>query len=524
MNSLEIHNQQSPQAYRARKLLVATAIVAAITAAAFGLRQAEVVFAGQTPPVDAALNSTANIGLGFADVVEAVSPAVVAIRIKIQAVNDLNQGGQGENSPPWNFRNQPFEEFFKGPFFDRFKNMPDMRKFRRPNRHPTASIGSGVIFDPQGYVATNAHVVDNAEIITITLQDGTSIDAKVIGVDEFTDLAVLELDSDRTFPYARFGNSDSVRVGDLAIALGNPFGLQHSASLGIISAKHRDNIMSESNVPLIQTDAAINRGNSGGPLFNISGEIVGINSMIFSPRGANSGIGFAIPSQLVEEVASQLIAHGSIQRGRLGVVIQNLTDEMADALGIDSTDGALVASVDEASTAAKAGVEVGDVIVAFEGSRIGDVKQLALEVRSTRPGSDVEIQVLRNGELVDLRATLGEIAPQQVALRQDQDEPTAADQPKIGVQLASIDGEQRAKFGIDPDVDGVVVVQVEPGSTADEAGLRPGDVIISVGNQSVESPKHVVESIRAAASDDKEHLLMLIGRGADQRFLAVALS
>ncbi len=522
MNKILLNRQTAAAALRSRYFVIAAAACALAAVSAVSLNPGNAVLAEQAPSVDARLGSLPDMSLGFANLVEAVSPAVVAINTRVQAVSDSVP--QERNRREWNFRNNPFQEFWNGPIPDWFKQMPDMHRFQNPDRRPRAGLGSGVIFDPRGYIATNAHVVDDADLIEITMADGATHEAKVIGIDKFTDLAVIKIDSGESFPYARFGDSESVRVGDLAIALGNPFGFQHSVSLGIVSAKHRDNVMSESNIPLIQTDAAINRGNSGGPLFNVRGEIIGINTLIYSPSGSNSGVGFAIPALLVEQVADGLITDGSIQRGRLGVLIQNLTEEMAEALGTDSVEGALVASVDESSAADLAGVEVGDVIVSFNGQPVSDVKQLAQRVRETKPKSNVGLEVLRDGELISLEATLGGLQTGQLASADASSQPEQDSQPKIGVQLATLDEQTRQQFRIHDKLDGVVVVDVQPGSPAEDAGLRPGDVIISVSKQDVSTPDEVVDSIRQAADGDKSHLLMLIGRDGNQRFHTVELS
>ena len=507
---------------QSRHFLTAAILCSAIALAVFGFRQAEIVQAEQAPAVDAGLASQSDLSLGFANLVEAVSPAVVSINTRIQRVSEANPQNRGQDR--WNFRGQPFQDFWNGPFSEWFKQIPESHRFQFPERRPQAGLGSGVIFDPRGYVATNAHVVSGADRIIVTMADGTTHDASVIGIDEFTDLAVIKIEDAEIFPYARFGDSDEVRVGDLAIALGNPFGFQHSVSLGIVSAKHRDNVMSQSNVPLIQTDAAINRGNSGGPLFSIRGEIIGINTLIYSPSGASSGVGFAIPARLVQEIADGLISDGSIQRGRLGVMIQNLTEEIADAFELESTDGALVASIDENSAAANAGVLVGDVIVSFNGAAVSDIKQLSQEVRATKPGSQVVITVYRDGKLVELSTKLGQIGSNQIASVQDITTPNATEQPKIGVQLAMLSNERRQQYGIDAQVEGVVVVAVEPGSAAEEAGIQPGDVIVGASRQAVTTPDQVMQALSDAAQKDSDNILFLIKRDGGQRFLTVALS
>ncbi|MGH9337254.1 MAG: Do family serine endopeptidase, partial [Vicinamibacteria bacterium] len=335
----------------------------------------------------------------FADLIDAVQPAVVNISVSGSAAVSATGGGM----PP----GMPFEDFeeFLERFFDR-----DLPERRSPPRAPRApqfqGMGSGVIVAAEGYVVTNQHVVDNASEITVTLHDGTKLAASVVGIDEKTDLALLKVESEESLPYASFGDSDEARVGEWAIAIGNPFGLGGSASAGIVSARGRD-IQAGPYDDFIQIDAPINRGNSGGPLFNLSGQVVGINTAIFSPNGGNVGIGFAIPSNLASGVIEELRTTGRVERGFLGVTIQTIDEDIAESLGLENETGALVASVVPGGPADEAGIEPGDVIVEIDGEKIEEIKELTRKVADISPNADAEIVVLRDGERKTLEVGIG---------------------------------------------------------------------------------------------------------------------
>lgn len=492
-----------------RRAAIGLAFVLAVAAAALLLQPVDLVRTVHSE--SSASDRSMHPAFYFADMIEKAAPAVVAIQV---------QGTAPAESPLDFFQQEEFREFFRQ-WEDRFphfyRNQPDDR--------PRHGIGSGVIIDSSGYAVTNAHVVKDADKITIMTSDQETYSATLVGIDDLTDLAVIQIESDgkASFPHARFGDSDKVRVGDFAIALGNPFGFSHSASLGIVSAKGRDQLLGGSNVPMIQTDAAVNRGNSGGPLLNADGEIIGINTLIVSPSSVSAGVGFAIPSSWVSKVVDELIVKGYVQRGWLGVGIQNVTAGIAEALELESSEGALVTTISQNSPASKAGIHVADVILSVDGSPVRDAKGLAEIVRGAEPGSETKLKVWRDGKTIQLFATLDRLGDEYPVPASFNSETEEEPQPRIGVQLAPLDENTRAQFGIGEDSHGVVIVEVEPDAPAQEAGLRSGDLIISVDRNRTDSPAQVAKSIREAAKK-REKVLLLIERDGNKRFIAVGLS
>jgi len=445
----------------------------------------------------------------FADVVADVSPAVVNISVTMKAVARPTFGPE---ELPRGFRGSPFDEFF-GQFF----NGPGIPQQRGPSR----ALGSGFVIDSDGYVVTNNHVIDGADTITVTFEDGTTKDAVLIGQDPKTDLALLKVESSGSLAHVALGDADKMRVGDWVLAIGNPFGLGGTATVGIVSAKGRD-ISSGPYDDYLQIDAPINSGNSGGPIFDIDGNVVGVNTAIFSPNGGNVGIGFAIPVNQVQQVVTELKENGHVTRGWLGVQIQPLDEDIASSLGMDSDDGALVAEVLPDSPAEKAGIETGDVITEFDGKAIDSPKALSLKVASTDPAKKVRVTVWRDGREKTVSVRLGE----------SNDTPTMAAAPgarsghvyeELGMSLTSLNDTLRQQLDLDDDTQGLVVTDVEPGTAASEKGLRRGDVIRSVNGEPVKSLADMDGALRTAESDDKT-ALMLVKRGDGQRFVAFALS
>lgn len=378
--------------------------------------------------------------------------------------------------------------------------------------------GSGFIIDEAGYVVTNNHVVDGAESVTISLIDGRELEATLVGIDPQTDLALLKVESDDALPWLRFGNSDKVRVGDWVLAIGNPFGLGGTATAGIISARGRD-IQSGPYDNYLQIDAPINSGNSGGPVFNANGEVIGVNTAIFSPNGGNVGIGFAIPASQVETIVSELKSSGAVERGWLGVQIQDINEDLAAGFGLDDATGVAVAHVAEGSPAEKAGVEVGDVILRFGDEEIEDARGLSRKVAATDPEDEASVVVWRNGEERTLQVTLAKSeVGGAVAAVQDQ-----AAGKELGLELANLDEAYRNRLGVSADTEGVVVTRVRPGSPAALEGLRPGDIVSRIDSIKVEDVDDAVRAT-AAASDDKDRVTLLVRRGDAQRFVSVALS
>jgi serine protease Do len=419
----------------------------------------------------------------FAQLADRLSPTVVNIRVtKVEkATHRMPQVPEG-----------PFGEFFER-FFE---GMPQV-----PNNYWTRGAGSGVIISEDGHVLTNNHVVEGAKEVTVTLADEEEYKAEVVGRDPKTDLAVLKIDTERSLPAAALGDSERLQVGDWVVAIGNPFGLNHTVTSGIVSAKGRV-IGAGPYDDFIQTDASINPGNSGGPLFNLKGEVVGINTAIV-PQG--QGIGFAIPVDTAKPLIPQLVSNGKITRGYLGVNIQDLTPDLAKALEVKSSKGALVSDVVTGSPAAKAGIERGDIIVGYNGKEIKASHDLPTMVAATPVDEKVTVTVLRDGKERKLPVTVGKLSSEEEGLEQASHEAKG----KWGLQLHDQDSQLGQRFGPKTE-EGVVVVGVEPGSPADEAGIQKGDVLIEVNRQPVNSVDEVKERIKD--SKNEERLLVLVQR------------
>ncbi len=442
----------------------------------------------------------------FSPLVKRVAPSVVFVETERQ--NEVSEM-RGLPFP----EGSPFEEFMR-----RF-GIPEMPEGQRPQR-PVRGVGSGFIIDEDGLIVTNNHVVEGADDIEVTLDDGRKYGAELVGADPQTDIALLRIEPEGDLPALGFGDSDSVEVGDWVVAVGNPFGLGGSVTAGIVSARSR-NINAGPYDDFIQTDAAINRGNSGGPMFNLEGEVIGINTAIFSPSGGSVGIGFAIPSNLAEPIIAQLRDSGSVERGWLGVMVQQVTPELAEAIGLDAPRGALVANVVDDGPAAAAGLQQGDVITEFAGTEIGEMRDLPRVVASTSVGSDVQVEVWRDGAMRSVTVEIGKLQPQQVSL---QAEPEVQEEEQtsqaLGARLAGLDQATRERFDLPAGTEGVVVVEVEPNGPAAEAGLRPGDVIRRVDNEQVATPRAVSESLKEAAQGERT-ALMLVERSGNPLFLGV---
>jgi len=452
---------------------------------------------------------------GFADLVERVGPAVVNIQTQRQADE------QAEDMPMPQFPpGSPFEEFFRE-FFDR-ENQP-----RAPRR--TASLGSGFVVDPSGYVVTNNHVIAEADEINVVFNDDSEYVAEVVGHDPKTDLALLKIERDEPFPAVEWADSDNVRVGDWMVAIGNPFGLGFSVTAGIISARGRD-IRAGPYDDFFQVDAAINRGNSGGPSFTLDGKVFGVNTAIFSPSGGNVGIGFAIPSNLARNVIESIKETGRVARGWLGVRIQTVTPEIAESLGLEEAAGALVASVTPGGPAEDADIQAGDVIVEFDGRDIDEMRSLPRIVAETEIGREVEVGLWRRGERREVTVVLGELPDDETlaALAEEgeggaESARSTAEIPEAGLVIAALDEETREEYDVPAETEGVVIVEVMNGGAAADAGLRPGDVIVEIGQDSVASPPEVMARVNQALEEGKQSILLLIDRQDDLRFVALRL-
>ena len=451
----------------------------------------------------------------FADLAAKLSPAVVNISTTQKIEGGGPQGQSEFQFPP----GSPFEEFFKE-FFE--KNRPNRRS--TPRRQ--TSLGSGFVVDKNGLVVTNNHVIAEADEITVTLSDGTKLPAKVLGKDPKTDLALLKVESDKDLPALSWGNSNIMRVGDWVLAIGNPFGLGGSVTAGIISARGRD-INAGPYDDFIQTDASINRGNSGGPLFNLDGQVIGINTAIFSPSGGSVGIGFAIPSSLAKNVIQQIEEFGRTRRGWLGVRIQTVTDEIAESLGLKEAKGALVAGVSEEGPAKNAGIQQGDVILSFDGQEVDEMRALPRIVAETRIGKEVDVALWRKDKMVETKVTIGEleVAEEQQLVSTDPKEPRSSRKVEtLGMTLSAITSELKEKFEFKADVAGVVVTKVDADSAASEKGIREGDIIVEVAQEEVSTPEQVLDKVNQVKETDRKSVLLLLERGGDLRFVAVRLS
>lgn len=444
---------------------------------------------------------------GFADVVEAVSPAVVSVRVKsnLRPVSDRS-GGFGFD------RRGDFEDQMRRFFRERGPNARPNRERRgeRLERARPVSQGSGFFISEDGFLVTNNHVIENGTEFTVVMDDGTELDAQLIGADARTDLAVLKVEDDREFTYVDFADENDVRIGEWVVAVGNPFGLGGTVTAGILSARGRD-IGAGPYDDFLQIDAAVNRGNSGGPTFTLSGEVIGVNTAIFSPSGGNVGIAFAVPASLAEEVINDLIDDGSVERGWLGVAIQPVTDEIAESLGLADQKGALVADPQEGAPAEKAGIRAGDIITAVNGDIVDGPRELSKMIADIDPGSDVDITILRSGKSRDVKLQLGELPTQNIATaQQDQNEPTALD----GLGLTIIPNE---------DGEGLLVTAVEPGSDASEAGIRAGDLISEINNEPVSNANDIEVRLAEVKAEGRKAALVRLETEDRSRFVAVPI-
>ncbi|HUG61870.1 MAG TPA: Do family serine endopeptidase [Methylomirabilota bacterium] len=448
----------------------------------------------------------------FADVVERVQPAVVSIQVRTNPV--LTSSDSPSFRMPEGGDN-PLEEFFRRFGEPGMPGIPGMPGQRQQNR-PSMGQGSGFFISADGYLVTNNHVVDNADVVTVTMDSGAEYTAKVIGTDPKTDIALVKVDGRDDFPFVAFSEGD-VRVGDWVVAVGNPFGLGGSVTAGIISARGRD-IGAGPYDDFLQIDAPINRGNSGGPAFNLDGEVVGVNTAIFSPSGGSVGIGFAIPASTVNAVVADLKDDGKVVRGWLGVQIQPVTDDIAASIGLDDAYGALVTQPQDGSPALEAGMEPGDAILEVNGNRISDARELARVIAAYPPDTAVDLTVWRDGERQTVQVTLGTLPDEQQAAVTET--PGTGDPTSLegyGLSLAPA-----ADVGAGDK--GVAITDIDPAGKAAETGLREGDVILEVGNATVARPADVRTAIETASESGRTAVLMRVQNGDTVRFVALPLA
>lgn len=454
---------------------------------------------------------------GFADLAEKLLPAVVNISTTQTVKREGGTTPQMPKLPP----GSPFEDFFKE-FFDR------QQRRDSPQRKAT-SLGSGFILSADGLIVTNNHVIEGADEISVIMHDDSRLKAKVVGRDAKTDLALLRVKSSKPLPFVKFGNSDKSRVGDWVVAIGNPFGLGGTVTAGIISARAR-NINAGPYDDFIQTDASINRGNSGGPMFNLQGEVIGINTAIFSPSGGSVGIGFSIPANLAKPVIDQLKEFGRARRGWLGVRIQTVTEELADSLGLAKAQGALVANVTEGGPAQKSKINVGDVILSFDGKPIVEMRNLPRIVAETSVGKAVRVEVWRAGKKVRLSVSLGEFPEDDKVASAKSNNPRSDSKANtvtaLGLTMARITKDLRGRYNLADNAKGVIVTDVEADSPAAEKGVRPGDVVRKIGpnQEAVSTPVQVKKKVSKARKSKLKSVLFLFERDGNSRFVALRVN
>ena len=488
-------NNRNPHRNR---MLASAAVVALITSGAIGG-----MAMSASAPANAAAVVTSDLQgqtmPSFAAVVERVKPAVVSVKVKIEDASARfdDSSSQMDNLPP------QVREFFKR-FGDQNGAMPDHQRSR-----PTIGQGSGFFISADGYVVTNNHVVENAKAVTVTTNDGKTLDAKVIGTDPKTDLAVLKVTEKGDYPFVSFAK-EAPRVGDWVVAIGNPFGLGGTVTAGIVSAEGRD-IGNGPYDQYLQIDAPINKGNSGGPTFNLKGEVVGVNTAIFSPSGGSVGLGFAIPASTVDNVVGALEHGGAVSRGYLGVMIQPVSQDIADGLGLKAANGALVDQAEPGTPAAEAGLKAGDVITKLNGQLVKDAGDLTRQIGALKPGEKIEIAYMRDGSEKTVSITLASQKGEQTAKAGETQNESAL---KLGLQLAP--AAEVAGAGDQ----GVAIVKVDPEGVAANKGLAEGDVILNVSGKAVSQPSEVKAEIAAAKLDGKKAVLMKIKTADGERFVA----
>jgi serine protease Do len=450
----------------------------------------------------------------FADLAEKLLPAVVNISTTATTKQGAGKAPELPQFPP----GSQFEEFFKD-FFDR--NRPQQQR-------KSTSLGSGFIIDKKGIVITNNHVIQDADEITVILHNNETLKAEVIGRDPKTDIAVLRVKPKKDLPSVKLGDSDKMRVGDWVVAIGNPFGLGGTVTAGIVSARGR-NINSGPYDDFIQTDASINRGNSGGPLFNLAGEVIGINTAIFSPSGGSIGIGFSIPSRIANNIINQLVKYGKTRRGWLGVRIQKVTDEIAESLGLKKSEGALVASVTENSPAAKGNIKAGDVILKFNNQPVKEMRNLPKIVAETDIDKKVDVELWRDGKKVMTKVSVGELDEEQVVKKSTKPGDGGAKEEELkietlGLSVGSLTEGTRKRFNLQKKAKGVVIVAVDKDGAAAEKAIKAGDVIVEVSQNEVSSPSEVKKRVNDAKSSGRKSVLLLIEGQAGLRFVALRLT
>src|SRR3954453_958180 len=519
LSSLPFYRQVRHSLFSARKLALMGSVVAGLGIAVYGFSPSPAPMGMFSSPAHAQVDNEVRKverPVGFADIVERVKPSVISVKINISEKVAKDDGANSDDSPfP---QGSPMERFFR-----RFGGPDGLPPGLRngPRGRALTGQGSGFFISADGYAVTNNHVVDGADKVEVTTDEGKTFTAKVIGTDARTDLAVIKVEGISNFPFAKLSDGKP-RIGDWVLAVGNPFGLGGTVTAGIVSASGRD-IGNGPYDDFIQIDAPVNKGNSGGPAFDTSGEVMGVNTAIYSPSGGSVGIAFSIPASTVKQVVAQLKDKGTVSRGWIGVQIQPVTADIADSLGLKKAEGALVAEPQPNGPAAKAGIESGDVITAVNGEPVKDARELARTIGGIAPGASVKLNVLHKGQEKTIDLTLGQL-PNTVEAKADTDTDSnkgatrGTDVPKLGMTVAPANSVAGAGK------DGVVVTEVDPKSAAAERGFKEGDVILEVGGKSVSTAGDVRDAINTARTDNKNSILMRVKSGGQSRFVAVPLA
>src|SRR6267143_2352448 len=512
LSSLPSYRAPRRSLFSARKFALMASVVAGLGVAVYGFGPSHGPVDIFSNPAHAQVNNEVRKverPVGFADIVERVKPSVISVKVNINEKVAKDDSANNNDDSPFQ-PGSPMERFFRR--FGGPDGMPQGRGGPRGGRGAVTGQGSGFFISPDGYAVTNNHVVDGADKVEVTTDEGKTYTAKVIGTDARTDVALIKVEGSSNFPFAKLSDGKP-RIGDWVLAVGNPFGLGGTVTAGIVSASGRD-IGNGPYDDFIQIDAPVNKGNSGGPAFTTEGEVMGVNTAIYSPSGGSVGIAFSIPAPTVKNVIAQLKDKGAVSRGWIGIQIQPVTSDIADSLGLKNAEGALVAEPQANGPAAKAGIETGDIITAVNGQSIKDARELARTIGSLAPGNVVKLNILHKGKDEAVNLTLGQLPATQEA---NADPAHGSDVPLLGLTVAPASSVAGAGKN------GVVVTDVDPKSAAADRGFKEGDVILEVAGKSVANPGDVRDAVKAAHADNKTSVLMRVRSGDASHYVAVPL-